>query len=167
MKVSKFSEAVPFVFFSIFFPAALIVFHDSDVFLSPIPVVVLWGVCTAMSLFFLWTRAKYYVLTQEGIEHKIFGIRYRTTLWDDVQDVMRSKHPTQGNPNQMVLVFTKKGTQVLRQEAFLGTKAFWSQFLPGWLKGDRFVIRLTGMQEPERILQYVQAHHKLDFDDFQ
>ena len=39
--------------------------------------------------------------------------------------------------------------------------------MPGWIRGDRFVIRLTDVRNADKILPYVQARYgRLDYDCF-
>lgn len=80
---------------------------------------------------------------------------------------MRSRHPQRTQGKEQVLVITRKGAKVLREDAFAGSKLFYPQFVPGWIRGDRFVIRLTDVRNADKILPYVQARYgRLDYDCF-
>ena len=78
---------------------------------------------------------------------------------------MRSRHPQRTQGKEQVLVITRRA-QSLR-DAFAGSKLFYPQFAPGWIRGDRFVIRLTDVRNADKILPYVQARYgRLDYDCF-
>ena len=167
MRVAKFSDAVPVAFLALLFPAAMIYSAGKDLFLAPVPVYFVFGVCTLLALVMLWLRAKYYVLTEQGIRHKIFGICYRTTPWDGIQDVMCSQNPFRPQRAGKALIITVRGADVLREDAFYGSKEFYSRFVPSCIKGERFVIRITGMSNAGKILPFVQAKYgKVDYDTF-
>lgn len=167
MRVSKFSDAVPVAFLAVLFPAAMIYSAGKDLFLTPVPVYFVFGGCTLLALVMLWLRAKYYVLTDCGIQHKIFGICYRTTPWDGIQDVMCSQNPFRPQCTDKVLIVTVRGAEVLREDTFYGSKEFYSRFVPSCIKGERFVIRVTGMSNADKILPFVQAKYGApDYDTF-
>lgn len=157
MRVSKFSQMIPFAVYMVVLLAGLVFLPGTGVFVFPVPVFLFLGFAAVLAAVCLWAYGKYYVLTKEGIRHKFLGITYRKTPWSDVADVMCSEHPFQPRMDNRVLVITKKGVPVLRREAFRFTPAFFPQFLPGWLRGDRFVIRITGMENEQKIIPFVQS----------
>ena len=167
MRVSKFSDMIPAVVTLAVFTGALVLFPGKGLFVYPVPAYIVFALCECMALLNVWALGKYYVLTDQGIEHKFLGIRYRTTQWDEIGDVMRSRHPQRTQGKEQVLVITRKGAKVLREDAFAGSKLFYPQFVPGWIRGDRFVIRLTDVRNADKILPYVQARYgRLDYDCF-
>ena len=167
MRVSKFSDMIPAVVTLAVFTGALVLFPGKGLFVYPVPAYIVFALCECMALLNVWALGKYYVLTDQGIEHKFLGIRYRTTQSDEIGDVMRSRHPQRTQGKEQVLVITRKGAKVLREDAFAGSKLFYPQFVPGWIRGDRFVIRLTGVRNADKILPYVLARYgRLDYDCF-
>ena len=158
MRVSKFSDMIPAVVTLAVFTGALVLFPGKGLFVYPVPAYIVFALCECMALLNVWALGKYYVLTDQGIEHKFLGIRYRTTQWDEIGDVMRSRHPQRTQGKEQVLVITRKGAKVLREDAFAGSKLFYPQFVPGWIRGDRFVIRLTDVRNADKILPYVQTN---------
>ena len=151
MRVSKFSDMIPAVVTLAVFTGALVLFPGKGLFVYPVPAYIVFALCECMALLNVWALGKYYVLTDQGIEHKFLGIRYRTTQWDEIGDVMRSRHPQRTQGKEQVLVITRKGAKVLREDAFAGSKLFYPQFVPGWIRGDRFVIRLTDVRNADKM----------------
>ena len=91
MRVSKFSDMIPAVVTLAVFTGALVLFPGKGLFVYPVPAYIVFALCECMALLNVWALGKYYVLTDQGIEHKFLGIRYRTTQWDEIGDVMRSR----------------------------------------------------------------------------
>lgn len=120
MRVSKFSDMIPAVVTLAVFTGALVLFPGKGLFVYPVPAYIVFALCECMALLNVWALGKYYVLTDQGIEHKFLGIRYRTTQWDEIGDVMRSRHPQRTQGKEQVLVITRKGAKVLREDAFAG-----------------------------------------------
>ena len=118
MRVSKFSDMIPAVVTLAVFTGALVLFPGKGLFVYPVPAYIVFALCECMALLNVWALGKYYVLTDQGIEHKFLGIRYRTTQWDEIGDVMRSRHPQRTQGKEQVLVITRKGAKVLREDAF-------------------------------------------------
>ena len=135
MRVSKFLDMIPAVVTLAVFTGALVLFPGKGLFVYPVPAYIVFALCECMALLNVWALGKYYVLTDQGIEHKFLGIRYRTTQWDEIGDVMRSRHPQRTQGKEQVLVITRKGAKVLREDAFAGSKLFYPQFVPGWIRG--------------------------------
>ena len=109
MRVSKFSDMIPAVVTLAVFTGALVLFPGKGLFVYPVPAYIVFALCECMALLNVWALGKYYVLTDQGIEHKFLGIRYRTTQWDEIGDVMRSRHPQRTQGKEQVLVITRKG----------------------------------------------------------
>lgn len=123
MRVSKFSDMIPAVVTLAVFTGALVLFPGKGLFVYPVPAYIVFALCECMALLNVWALGKYYVLTDQGIEHKFLGIRYRTTQWDEIGDVMRSRHPQRTQGKEQVLVITRKGAKVLREDALRRVKA--------------------------------------------
>lgn len=111
MRVSKFSDMIPAVVTLAVFTGALVLFPGKGLFVYPVPAYIVFALCECMALLNVWALGKYYVLTDQGIEHKFLGIRYRTTQWDEIGDVMRSRHPQRTQGKEQVLVITRKGAK--------------------------------------------------------
>lgn len=103
-----------------------------------------------------------YVLTEKGILHYLFGIRYRVTPWPDIQDILR----VYLNPKKGIeLLVIRQGTQILRPRTRGWNKGlivgnFRTQIFPT-LTGKLFTLRDT----PE-ILDCIRLYYgELNFDD--
>ena len=107
MRISKFSDMIPAVVTLAVFTGALVLFPGKGLFVYPVPAYIVFALCECMALLNVWALGKYYVLTDQGIEHKFLGIRYRTTQWDEIGDVMRSRHPQRTQGKEQVLVITR------------------------------------------------------------
>ena len=77
MRVSKFSDMIPAVVTLAVFTGALVLFPGKGLFVYPVPAYIVFALCECMALLNVWALGKYYVLTDQGIEHKFLGIRYR------------------------------------------------------------------------------------------
>lgn len=130
---------------------------------------VMFGFCALVSLVFAWACGKYYILTDEGIEHKLCGIRYRTTRWDEIEDIALCELPIECGKRFQGLLISVKGGRVYRPSAYLPrrTKAYFRQFLPDWFHGRLFIIRTHDVSNAKKILPFVLAHYgKPDYDQF-
>ena len=58
---------------------------------------------------FVILYGKYYVITELGIVHKLMGIRFRMTPWEDIIDIMCVTHQAEKGNGRVLMVTTKKG----------------------------------------------------------
>lgn len=62
--------------------------------------------CILGFLLFALAAAKYYILSERGIEHKLFGICFCLTTWDEVCDVMYIPQQQGDRRSPPVMMFT-------------------------------------------------------------
>lgn len=130
---------------------------------------VMFGFFALFSLALTWACGKYYVLTGEGIEHKLCGILYRTTHWDEIEDIALCELPIECGKRFQGLLISAKDGRVYRPSAYLPrrTKAYFRHFLPDWLRGKLFIIRTHNVSNSDQILSFLAAHYgKPDYDQF-
>lgn len=103
-----------------------------------------------------------FLLTEEGIVHKLFGVRYRMTPWSDIRDISRvCMAPKRG----LEILVIRKCAEILRPrtrglDKGLVVGSIRTQMIPT-MTGKMFVLRDT----PE-ILECIRLYYgDLDFDD--
>lgn len=167
MRVSDFFESICCLIFSVL--AALAVpMIASDDGVQPWPKIeAILVLCS--SLFFLFAAVafgKYYILTEQGIQHKFLGICYRKTEWTEIQDVMRTVNQTGERWRPRVLYFTtNRASRIYRpnEHGYVETKGFFRD----WLTGRIFMVRSADPHVADKAVAYVEQHYgPLDYDYF-
>lgn len=153
----------------------LFVILSADVNIKPgeewvIPFSIVFSVIYSLLVLYLaWAGGKYYILTDKGIEHKLWGICYRKTAWDEIEDVALCELPVAVSYRFRGLIVTRKGTTVYRPNEYLPkpTKRFYRHFLPDWIRGRLFLLRTNDVKNGDRILPFIVEHYGLlDYDWF-
>ena len=161
MRVSYFGSSALFFGFSVltcFIPTAL------DTYSEPYYITFWIYFCAASLLSFAVICARYFVLTTEGIQSKIFGIRLRYTPWQDIQDIMCVYHQTGERGAPKSLVFTTKTGRIYRPDksGYIKEKGF----LKACRKGDIIMIR-CGKKYIAEAISVVEIHYgSIDYDFF-
>ncbi len=125
------------------------VIHNSDM-------IVAWCLAFALVISLVIYFARYFVLTDEGIHHKLFGICYRTTPWDRIYKIKRisNRFKQDKDPTFVVCVLGKDEDRI---EAELQPKR--RKGICGWLGEERFSIYCHWRKE-KNMLSYIDAHCK-------
>lgn len=151
MKITCFAAGVVSGIISIIWLAIgqLVVFNSGMA-----DMVVAWclpfAVCFLIVLFFL----RYFMLTEKGIQHKLFGICYRRTPWDRIYKI-RVYRPRKGDTEKHFGVFAQ-GKHEKQIEENLHSKKVG---IRGWLAGEFFLITCS-LKKKQEMLSYINAHSK-------
>lgn len=118
--------------------------------------------CAIIMLFFAILYGRYYILTEQSINHKLLGICYRKTYWQDIRDVMYVYQQTGEKYKPRTLMFTTKHGNVYRPDKSGYIKD--NNFHIDWLLGKIFMIRCDDLKSRTTIIPYVEAHYgKIDY----
>ena len=101
--------------------------------------------------------AKSYTLCEKGIKHKLFGICFKVTPWNEIQDVMCVYMQTGDRYNTPTLMFTTKRGKVYRpDESGYIPKAQRKAFYKEWLCGRIFMVPYPLKKGTQRFLAIVE-----------
>lgn len=164
MRIDTFGNGLGLLLFSLGdILAGVLVFDDNE--LARTFCFAFAGLILILALF----RLKYIVFTDNGIEHKIFGVRYRFTSWKNVKNIMHTFHPSENTTARALVITTDRGDIYLPNDyGRVSTKGKQGKdFIAEWLSGKIFVVTLP--QRPEergsKVVQYVaDCYGPLDFD---
>ena len=121
--------------------------------------------CAAGNIVFALIYGKYHVFTEKGIQHKLLGICYRTTKWDEIKDIMLVYQQTGERGCPKTLMFTTKEAPVYRPDAsgYIKNKGFNRD----WFCGKLFSVRFDDKKTSEKILWYIEKYYgSLDYNFF-
>ena len=111
--------------------------------------------------------AKSYTLCEKGIKHKLFGICFKVTPWNEIQDVMCVYMQTGDRYNTPTLMFTTKRGNVYRpDETGYVPYPQKKRFLKEWLlQGKMFMIYCAPKKWGPEVVRFVEEHYgPLDYD---
>lgn len=110
--------------------------------------------------------AKSYTLCEKGIKHKLFGICFKVTPWNEIQDVMCVYMQTGDRYNTPTLMFTTRRGNVYRpDESGYVPKAQRKAFYKEWLCGRVFMVPYPLKKGTQRFLAIVEKYYgPLDYD---
>lgn len=165
MRVSWFSEAISRICFGVVSAIAChflyLLIGDQDQF-----AMICLHIIGGGGLIFLGgsgvCRLKYYILSENGISHRIFGIAYRTTLWEDICDIMCLRDPTERS-KQPFLVINCNPDKIHRpknsMDRGLMHVEFKNDLYVDWLRGDVFFLRCGKEQMIHEVIPFVRLHY--------
>ncbi len=161
MRISHFGTALFFAVFGII-ELLLGIWDKFDGMLS---VKVFIVFCAVINFVFAFVYGKYYFFDTDGIQHRLLGICYRRTMWNEIKDIMLVYQQTGERGRPKTLMFTTKDAPIYRPDAsgYIKDKGFYSD----WICGKLFSIRLDEKKEGGKILGYIEKYYgQLNYNFF-
>lgn len=132
---------------------------------------VFWFLLGASVLTFCFAvlYGKYYIITDFGIVHKLMGIRFRITPWEDIIDIMCVTHQAEKGNGRVLLVTTKKGNAYRPEEhgAYAGLirqKGFEKDWI---FRGSVFMLNCNNNSIKE-VIAYIESYYgPIDYNYFE
>lgn len=114
---------------------------------------------------------KSFAFFDDGIEHRLFGVRYRKTAWSDVQSIVRLRTSERNGVSAGFLITTARGTPPTPDnlgpsgrtpiELCFKKKGFWHE----WLTGKHFFLQQFWPKREAEVLSVLTKYYgALDFD---
>lgn len=138
---------------------------NGDVSLYRFTMIYLYS-CILVMLLFAQAAAKYYILSERGIEHKIFGICFRLTRWNEICDVMHIPQQQGDRRSPPVIMFTVDPKLKYRpNERGVVTQ---KEFSRDWLWRHRLFMVDIKRRQKEQLFAIIRRYYgEIDYDYYE
>lgn len=122
--------------------------------------------CILGMLLFALAAAKYYILSEQGIAHKIFGICFHLTKWDEICDVTHIPQQFGDRHSPPVIMFTVDPKLKYRpNERGVVTQ---KEFNRDWLWHHRLFMVDVKKRQKEQLFAIIQQYYgQIDYDYYE